>query len=174
MESVPRLRMRQVHLDFHTAPSIPDVGTDFDAREFARIVQAAHVDSMTVFAKCHHGMSYYPTQVGVMHPALSFDLLGAQIEALHGIGVRAPIYISVGWDEHMADEHPEWRQVDCEGRFVGKGPFDVMGAATRTRLHGPCPRPGSRAQSPCDGVLQQPVTARTGARGRLARGVAVL
>jgi hypothetical protein len=38
MERVPRLRMRQVHLDFHTAPSIPDVGKEFDATEFARAV----------------------------------------------------------------------------------------------------------------------------------------
>lgn len=127
MTSPSGLRMRQVHLDFHTAPSIPDVGVDFDAEEFARVVRDAHIDSMTIFAKCHHGMSYYPTEVGVMHPSLTFDLLGAQIEVLHGIGVRAPIYISVGWDEYMADEHPEWRQVDREGRYVGKGPFEVKG-----------------------------------------------
>jgi hypothetical protein len=119
--------MRQVHLDFHTPPTIPGVGEYFDAAAFARTIKAAHVDSVTVFAKCHHGMSYYPTEVGKMHPSLKFDLLGAQIEALHEIGVRAPIYVSVGWDELMADEHPEWRQVDREGRLVGKGPFDLMG-----------------------------------------------
>lgn len=122
-----QLRLRQVHLDFHTAPSIPDVGLEFDAAEFARTFQAAHVDSVTVFAKCHHGFSYHPTTVGLMHPALSFDLLAAQIEALHGAGIRAPIYISVGWDELMADAHPEWRLVDRNGCFVGKGPFDIEG-----------------------------------------------
>jgi hypothetical protein len=122
-----QLRMRQVHLDFHTAGSIPDVGKDFDAGEFARAVKAAFVDSMTVFSKCHHGYSYHPTEVGRMHPSLGFDLMGAQIEALHSTGIRAPIYISVGWDELMADEHPEWRQVDRDGRFVGKGPFEVLG-----------------------------------------------
>lgn len=62
-----------------------------------------------------------------MHPSLSFDLMGAQIAALHGIDVRAPIYISVGWDELMADAHPEWRQVDADGRFIGRGPHDVLG-----------------------------------------------
>jgi hypothetical protein len=123
----PELRMRQVHLDFHTAPSIPDVGRDFDAATFAHTFQNAHVDSVTVFAKCHHGFSYHPTEVGQMHPSLTFDLLGAQLEALHGAGIRAPIYISVGWDELMADAHPEWRLVDRDGCFVGKGPFDVDG-----------------------------------------------
>lgn len=127
MGSERNLRQRQVHLDFHTPAEIPDVGVDFNASEFATTIQAAHVDSVTIFSKCHHGFSYHPTDVGTMHPSLSFDLLGAQIDALHGIGVRAPIYISVGWDELMADAHPEWRQVDGNGRFVGRGPRDVLG-----------------------------------------------
>lgn len=121
------LGMRQVHLDFHTAPEIPDVGTEFDAPTFAETYKQAHVDSVTVFAKCHHGYSYHPTEVGRIHPSLTFDLLGAQIEALHGAGIRAPIYISVGWDELMADLHPEWQQIDHTGRWVGKGPQDLLG-----------------------------------------------
>ncbi len=121
----PALRMRQVHLDFHTPGTIPDVGKDFDAHRFAETVKAAHVDSMTVFSRCHHGYSYHPTAVGTMHPGLRFDLLGAQIEALHGIGVRAPIYVTVGWDELMADEHPEWLQIDSTGRICRARPDDM-------------------------------------------------
>jgi hypothetical protein len=121
------LPARQIHLDFHTAPDIPDVGRDFDPDEFAQILKDSHVNSVTVFAKCHHGMSYYPTSVGIMHPSLSFDLLGTMIDSLHRAGIRAPIYISVCWDEYMADQHPEWLQVDHNGCFVGKRPFDVYG-----------------------------------------------
>ncbi len=40
----PRLRMRQVHLDFHTPGNIPDVGKDFDPEAFAATAKAAHVD----------------------------------------------------------------------------------------------------------------------------------
>ncbi|MCJ7623382.1 MAG: hypothetical protein MUO76_07750 [Anaerolineaceae bacterium] len=58
------LPFRQVHLDFHTSPAIPDVGVDFDPRVFASLLKSAHVNSVTVFAKCHHGHSYYPTKVG--------------------------------------------------------------------------------------------------------------
>ena len=28
------LRFRQVHLDFHTSPAIPEIGVDFDPDEF--------------------------------------------------------------------------------------------------------------------------------------------
>jgi hypothetical protein len=31
----PALPLRQVHLDFHTSPHIPDVGREFDAARFA-------------------------------------------------------------------------------------------------------------------------------------------
>lgn len=110
---------RQVHLDFHTSPYIDDVGSEFDAREFARTMKAAHVNSVTVFAKCHHGQCYYPTKTGTAHPALQGrDLLGEQIEALHREGIRAPIYTTVAWEEDAAAKHPEWRQMKKDGTFA--------------------------------------------------------
>lgn len=116
---------RQVHLDFHTSPHIPDVAANFDAKEFARIVKAAHVDSVTVFAKCHHGHLYFNTEHPARHPTLpkELDLLRAQIDALHAEGIRAPIYISVLWDEFAANMHPEWLVVNPDGTPRGAGPL---------------------------------------------------
>jgi hypothetical protein len=54
----PQLRFRQVHLDFHTSPLIPGVGADFEPDTFARTLREAHIDSITCFAVCHHGMFY--------------------------------------------------------------------------------------------------------------------
>lgn len=111
---------RQVHLDFHTSPHIPDVGCEFDAEAFAATMKAAHVNSVTVFAKCHHGMCYYPTKTGTPHPALKGrDLLGEQLEALHRAGIRAPIYTTIVWEEDVARRFPEWRQLTKEGHFAG-------------------------------------------------------
>ncbi len=115
---------RQVHLDFHTSPWINDVGCEFNAQEFALTMKNAHVNSVTVFAKCHHGQCYYPTKNGTQHPALKGrDLLGEQIEALHREGIRAPIYTTVVWEEDVAMKHPEWRQIRADGSFaqLGKG-----------------------------------------------------
>jgi hypothetical protein len=47
------LRYRQIHLDFHTSEHIPNVGAAFDPETFVATLKAAHVDSITVFAKCH-------------------------------------------------------------------------------------------------------------------------
>jgi hypothetical protein len=99
---------RQVHLDFHTSEHIPVVGNLFDKKQFQDALKAGHVNSITVFAKCHHSWSYYPTDIGRIHPSLDFDLLGQQIEACHEIGVRVPIYYTVGWSANDAEDHPEW------------------------------------------------------------------
>ena len=102
------LRLRQIHLDFHTSPVVPDVGARFDKKEWQETLKLGHVDSITVFSKCHHGYSYHPTKVNTMNPTLKFDLLKAQLEACEEIGVRAPVYISAGLDEKDAAVHHEW------------------------------------------------------------------
>ena len=102
-------RYRQIHLDFHTSPLIPDVGADFDADEFGDTLTEARVNWVTLFAKCHHGMSYYPTKaaLGKMHPSLRIDLMGEQIEACRKRGIAAPVYISVRVDQHIGTTRPD-------------------------------------------------------------------
>ncbi len=104
------MRNRQVHLDFHTS-GLLEVGNKFSKEQFQNALKKGHVDSITVFSKCHHGWSYHPTEVNEMHPGLKFDLLGAQLEACKEINVNAPVYISAGYDEKDYDRHPEWRWI---------------------------------------------------------------
>ena len=132
------LRYRQVHLDFHNGPDIPAVGADFDAREFARTMKKAHVNSVTVFAKCHHGHLYYNTSRPERHPGLrpGLDLLAKQVEALHRQDIRAPIYISVQCDEYAANTYPQWvaRKPDTSqvkwGNSVFAPGWQIMDMAT--------------------------------------------
>jgi hypothetical protein len=107
-----KLPFREVHLDFHTSELIRNIGKNFDKNQFQKALKTGHVDSITVFAKCHHGMFYYPTKRFAEHPYLDRDLLGEMIEACREIGVRVPVYISAGWDEAVAREHPEWHAKD--------------------------------------------------------------
>ena len=104
------LRKRQVHLDFHTNGTLK-VGNKFSKEQFQKALKMGHVNSITVFSKCHHGWSYHPTEVNEMHPELEFDLLAAQLEACKEIGVNAPVYISAGFDEKEYIRHPEWHWV---------------------------------------------------------------
>jgi hypothetical protein len=119
-----------VHLDFHTSPHIRDVATTFDANEFVRTLKGAHVDSVTLFAKCHHGHFYFDTDHPARHPGLKpgFDLLAQQVEALHKHDIRAVIYISVQCDEYAANNHPDWIVINPDGTRLAPPPFTRDGA----------------------------------------------
>ncbi len=122
------LRFRQIHLDFHTSPEIPGIGADFDPDEFAQTLEKARVDSVTCFARCHHGMLYYqsakfPERI---HPNLVRpNLLPEQIEACHKRNIRVPIYVTIQWDEFSADRHRDWLHIDEDGREFGTKPLDA-------------------------------------------------
>ena len=100
------MRFRQVHLDFHTSEFVP-VGNNFSKEQFQKMLKVGHVDSITLFSKCHHGWAYHPSKANKTHPHLKFDLLGAQIEAAKELGIRTPIYLSAGLDEKYAVEHKD-------------------------------------------------------------------
>ncbi len=114
----------QVHLDFHTSPDIKGIGSKFDKEKFQEALRLGNLDSITVFAKCHHGLCYYPTEEGTMHPNLGFDLTGAMVDAAHEIGVRAPVYITAGWSDLDSTQHPEWIAVDKDGNYCGTERID--------------------------------------------------
>ncbi len=115
------LPFRHVHLDFHTSPDIDGVGSRFDKKRFQEALKLGHVNFITLFSKCHHGWSYHPTEVGKMHPHLSFDLLRAQMDACKEIGVQTPVYLSAGVDTLAGPLHPEWRRISPEGSYSGWG-----------------------------------------------------
>jgi len=128
MSTSLQLRQRQIHLDFHTAGMADNIGIDFDPNEFAQTLAEAGVDSVTCFARCHHGYLYYPSKLmpDRIHPNLKRpNLLGEQIEACHKLGIRVPIYITVQWDQMLAQEHPEWRVIDQMGKFNGTPPYEA-------------------------------------------------
>ena len=124
-----QLPSRQVHLDFHTSGFISDIAADFDAKSFVQTYLNAHVNSVTVFARCHHGFVYYPSKVSPerIHPHLKrINLLKEQVDALHDAGIRAPIYLTIQWDRYSAEHHPEWLIRKGTGEHEGD-PFTEPG-----------------------------------------------
>ena len=102
-----KLPFRQIHLDFHTSECMPDVGSEFSEENFRKALKDGHVSSINLFAKCHHGWSYFPSKVNKMHPTLKTNLLDRQLKVCEEMGVRAQIYISAGYDERKVNEYPQ-------------------------------------------------------------------
>jgi len=104
-----------VHLDFHTSEKIKDIGGEFDKEEFIAALKTARLDSISIFAKCHHGCFYYESEKFFTHPYLKKLLLDLQVEACKEAGVSSKIYISAGFDEYSARENPQWLLVKPDG-----------------------------------------------------------
>ncbi len=116
------LPYRQIHLDFHTSECIEGIGSRFSRENFKAALQAGHVNSITLFSKCHHGWSYHPTTVNRPHPHLCCDLLDEQLAVCEELGVRTEIYVSAGFAEQYAYRHPEHLRCERGGYW---GNFDI-------------------------------------------------
>ncbi|HOU11655.1 MAG TPA: beta-galactosidase trimerization domain-containing protein [Anaerolineae bacterium] len=121
------LPFRQIHLDFHTHEAIPGIGADFDPDIFADTLAQARVNSINLFARCHHGWIYYYSAkyADRQHPHLTRDLLREQIDACHARGIKTPVYITVQWDHYTALRHPEWRVLRADGSLEGTPPYEA-------------------------------------------------
>ena len=75
------------------------------------------VESITLFATCHHGWCYYNTKVGERSPSLNFDLLQAEMEACHEIGIRTPVYFTGGLNSYAAEKHADWSSMERSGKI---------------------------------------------------------
>jgi len=118
---------RQVHLDFHTSEQVKEIGRDFDPEEFVRTLKQARVNSITCFARCHHGWMYYDTKKNPerRHPHLTRNLLKEQIEICHKNDIRVPIYTTIQWDHFTAQRELDWLVLDEKGAPVGTPIFEA-------------------------------------------------
>ncbi|MCY3780527.1 MAG: beta-galactosidase trimerization domain-containing protein [Chloroflexi bacterium] len=132
------MRFRQIHLDFHTSEAITGIGSKFDPDEFADRLEQARVNSITCFARGHHGWIYYDSAAHPerMHPHLARNLLVEQIEACHARGIRVPVYTTVQWDHLTATQNPEWLCINEDGRYHGNGMYEA-GFYRRLALNSP-------------------------------------
>lgn len=113
------MRYRHLQLEFQMDEKYPDLAGKFDKEQFRQALIKSHADSINLMAKCHHGWSYYPTKVGGMHPTLKFDLLKAELEVAHELGLKAPVYLSCGLDERISQLHHDWHARTKDGDVQG-------------------------------------------------------
>lgn len=118
MSNHPRIHKR-LHLDFHNHPAVRGIGSNLTAENFRASLEELGVDSVVLFAKCHHGLSYYNTAVGTPHPGMADELLPRQVEACEKAGIDYHFYLSVLRENRLYDDRPEWRWLNWNGNPSG-------------------------------------------------------
>jgi hypothetical protein len=115
IHTLPKRPWRKIHQDFHNSTHVPKIGAKFNTEEWGDRLLAGNVDSIVVFAKDMHGLFYYPSKYGPVHPGLSFDLLGEQVKACRARKIAVYAYYCVTWDHHLANAHNEWLTLKRDG-----------------------------------------------------------
>ncbi len=99
--------LNRLHPDFHVTPDAI-VGEGFNGEEYVKKLKEHGTDLVVFFGKCHYGHSYYPTEVGTVHPNLKTDMLGEVSDACKKYGLGFGAYMSVFLDTAAGQQHPDW------------------------------------------------------------------
>ena len=110
------MRFRQIHLDFHT-------NADDPRHRLALRRQGLRQGLQGRLCRQRHGVLQVPPRRELPPDQgrqaciriSSSTCSRAQIDALHAVGINAPVYLTATWDELAAFEHPEWRTVSPDG-----------------------------------------------------------
>ncbi len=108
---------RALFFDFHTMPANPDVGKKFDMEAITGWFQECGADFVVFPARCNLGTAYYPTRLGIPHPALQRDLFGDLVKACHARGIAISAYINVGLSHEEAYRRRDWTVLRADGRM---------------------------------------------------------
>ena len=110
----------RILIDNHITDEIPTSMREFDPDRYVAMVKKAGVDSAMVYACCHNGNCYYPTQVGHVHANLNGrDIFGEVVSLLRTEGIAPVAYYTVIYHNHSARNHPEWRITNVNGTQRG-------------------------------------------------------
>lgn len=108
MTPIRKTSLCKSHPDFHM-PAHVEIGEGFDGEAYAQRLKASGADAVVIFAKCHYGFAYYPSQYGTVHPHLRTDMVAEVQRGCEKHGLRFIVYFSVFLDTAAAEKHPAWR-----------------------------------------------------------------
>ena len=103
--------------DNHTMAACPDVGSDFNAGEFAGRIKDCGADFVGFAAKCNQGFCYYDTAIGIKHPSLQRDMFGEMVSACRTENITVTAYLNCGLSNEDAIQHPEWNTISPSGKI---------------------------------------------------------
>ncbi len=112
---------RRFYTSQHYEDWDPRIFARYDISDFLHRVEALDADVIYVTARTHNGHWFCDVGWGGMHRGLKgVDQLRAFLDHFHARGKLVAAYFSTVYDKKLYDEHPEWRQVDAEGRPVAE------------------------------------------------------
>ncbi len=112
----PAWSARRVLSDWQMPECVPVVR--LDAKPFVERLARLGVQSLLFTAQSAHGNCLYPSAVGYPNRAMRGDLFGAVCRAARARGLEFIAYVNQTLSFRLAEDHPEWQQLDLRGQPV--------------------------------------------------------
>jgi hypothetical protein len=111
---MPNTAVRSLEIGAITAPEVRFDELDVD--QLMKSARDAGVQCVMIYTMEHWGYALYPTKVGYMHPNLSYDYVGRQVESARRYGLSPLAYYSYNFAQEVANHHPDWRMLNRGGQ----------------------------------------------------------
>lgn len=109
----PEKTYRAMEWEFHTPPQ--ERFDRLDVNAAAARARDAGAEALMIYSQDHWGYAFYPTDAGVRHPNLSYDLFGKEISAAKKHGLSVICYYSLQFNNQAILSHPQWSWVNAKG-----------------------------------------------------------
>lgn len=112
----PDKTYRMMEWEFHTPPEANFNHINVPAA--VRAAQDAGAEGLFFYTQGCWGYANYPTQVGVRHPNLHYDLFGEEIKVAHERGLSVLAYYCLQFNNQAVMAHPDWAWVNAKGEPI--------------------------------------------------------
>lgn len=106
-----------MHFDWHVQKDERNIGEKLSVEYLKEFYKALSPDWVQVDTKGHPGYCCWPTETGSYPAELKVDALALQRQATKELGIRLGSHYSGVWDSRAVELHPDWAQIDNQGRL---------------------------------------------------------
>ena len=111
--------LKKMHFDMHTPKAVNNVGEWLDVKEFVKLIKLSKTQSVTWFAHCAYGASYYPSKYLIPHKSLKRDIFKEVSQALKKEGIDTTAYFACCFfsiDAFKKYPYEDWISKDESGK----------------------------------------------------------
>jgi hypothetical protein len=105
-----------IHYDLHANAKDTELGRELTPEHLRDRLMRTRPDWVQTDCKGHPGYTSWPTKVGSTSPGVVKDSLRIYRDVTRELGIRLGVHYSGVIDERAIELHPEWAQVDAEGK----------------------------------------------------------
>ena len=108
----PNRTCRTMEWESHTPP---EGNFDINVESALKSARDAGAETMMFYSQDHWGYAFFPTDVGIRHPHLTYDLFGREVEVARKLGMSVTCYYSLQFNNQCVLSHPDWGWVNEAG-----------------------------------------------------------